>query len=225
MKPRRFVIGDIHGCARTFRRLLYEIIRLQKSDHVYLLGDTIDRGPESREVIDEIRYLKASGYEVQSIRGNHEDMLLKSCRDRTFFQIWMANGGRETLRSFDVEDSCEIPSEYLRFIDTFPYFLELGGFLLVHGGLNFSIAHPLMDLEAMLWNRDREVIKERIGDRRLISGHTPLDREEIRRSLTTDHIMLDNGCIYGGESGLGCLCALELNSMSLFFQENIELQR
>ncbi len=223
MNARRFVIGDIHGCVRTFRRLLHEIIRMRKDDSVYLLGDTIDRGPSSKEVIDEIRALRASGHEINSIRGNHEEMMLKSCRDRSIFQLWMANGGRETLMSFGVEDGCEIPSDYLSFIDTFPHFLELDEFILVHGGLNFSIAHPLMDLEAMLWSRDKEVLKDRVGGRRLVSGHTPLDREGIRRSLASDHIILDNGCIYHGQPGLGSLCALELDSMSLFFQENVDL--
>ena len=68
----------------------------------------------------------------------------------------------------------------------------------------------------------REVIKSRIGGRKVIGGHTPLDRQGIVQSLQADHIMLDNGCVYKGEPGLGSLCALELNSLSLLFQENID---
>jgi len=223
MKPRRFVIPDIHGCVRTFRHLLREIIRLQKADSIYLLGDTIDRGPASKEVIDEIRSLRIDGYNIHSIRGNHEVMLLKSCHDRTYFYLWMLNGGHATLKSFGVEDGCEIPPEYRQVIESFPFFIELEEFILVHGGLNFANADPLADTEAMLWSRDRKVIKDLIGGKRVIGGHTPVDREEIRKSLAKDHIMLDNGCVYKGEQGLGNLTALELNSMSLLFQENIDM--
>lgn len=223
MEPRRFVIPDIHGCARTFRRLLHEILRVRKDDIVYLLGDTIDRGPASRDVIDEIISLRNSGFAIHPLRGNHEEMLLKSCHDRNFFYMWMLNGGHATLKSFDVEDGCEIPREYRQFIESFPYFIELEDFILVHGGLNFTIPDPLMDREAMLWSRNREVSKELIGGRRLIGGHTPVDREHIRQSLASDHILLDNGCVYKGETGLGSLACLELNSMSLFFQENIDM--
>ncbi|HTP65299.1 MAG TPA: metallophosphoesterase [Geobacteraceae bacterium] len=222
MKPRSFVIADIHGCARTFRRLLHENILLRKEDAVFLLGDTIDRGPASREVIDEIRSLQDEGYTIRSVRGNHEEMLLRSCRDRNYFYLWMLNGGHETLRSFGVEDACEIPPQYRSLIESFPLFIELDGFILVHGGLNFAAADPLTDREAMLWSRDREVIKSRIGGRKVIGGHTPLDRQGIVQSLQADHIMLDNGCVYKGEPGLGSLCALELNSLSLLFQENID---
>jgi len=223
MKLRSFVIPDIHGCALTFRRLLEDVIRLEKNDSVYLLGDTIDRGPASKEVIDTIRHFQVDGYNFQSVRGNHEVMFLRSCRDRTYFYLWMLNGGHATLNSFGVEDGCEIPPEYRQFIESFPFFIELEEFILVHGGLNFTNADPLADTEAMLWSRDRKVIKELIGGKRVIGGHTPVDREEIRKSLSKDHIMLDNGCVYKGEPGLGSLTALELNSMSLLFQENIDM--
>ena len=222
MKPRRFVIPDIHGCALTFRCLLEDVIRIEQSDSIYLLGDTIDRGPRSREVLDTIRRLKASGYGVQSVRGNHEEMLLKSCRDRSFFYLWMQNGGHETLKSFGVEDGCEIPRLYRRLIESFPFFIKLEEFILVHGSLNFTIPDPLTDREAMLWSRNPHVIKGLIGGRKLVGGHTPMSWKEINRSLTTDHIMLDNGCVYKGERGMGRLTALELNSMTLHFHKNID---
>jgi len=223
MKSRRFVIPDIHGCALTFHRLLVDIIRIEKGDGIYLLGDTIDRGPRSKEVIDAIRQFQVDGYDLQALRGNHEEMLLKSCQDRSCFYLWMLNGGHATLKSFGVEDGCDIPWPYRQFMESFPYFIELEDFILVHGGLNFTVPDPLADRESMLWSRTREVVKGLIGGRRVIGGHTPLKREDIRKSLATDHIMLDNGCVYKGEPGMGSLTALELNSMSLFFQDNIDV--
>ena len=223
MSTRRFVIPDIHGCERTFRRLLETVIRPDTGDSLYLLGDIMDRGPRSKEVIDEICQLRVKGYVIHSVRGNHEDMFLKSCRDRTYFYLWMVNGGHTTLKSFGVEDACEIPRNYREIIESFPYFIELDDFILVHAGLNFRIPDPFADTEAMLWSRDREAAKSLIGGRRVISGHTPLSREEIARSLREDRIMLDNGCVYKGEAGLGSLAALELNSMTLYFQENIDM--
>lgn len=223
MKPRHFVIPDIHGCERTFSRLLERVIRLQRSDTVFLLGDTIDRGPRSREVLDKIRDLQATGYNIRSIRGNHEDMLINSCRDRSYFRMWMINGGHETLKSFGVEDPCEIPPVYRHFIESFPFYIEYGNFIMVHATLNFRMRNPLDDLEAMLWSRSREVISSLISGRRLVGGHTPVDMEEIKRSLTTDKIMLDNGCVYAGEPGLGSLVALELETMTLYDQRNIDM--
>jgi serine/threonine protein phosphatase 1 len=223
MTTRRFVIPDIHGCERTFRRLLEQVIRMDKSDRIFLLGDIIDRGPRSKETIDTIRRFREAGYDILSVRGNHEDMFLKSCRDRTYFHLWMLNGGHATLQSFGVEDACDIPLQYRQFIESFPYCIELKDYILVHAGLNFSVADPFMDTEAMLWSRETAVVKSRIGGRRLIGGHTPLSRENIRYSLSADRIMLDNGCVYKGEPGMGALAALELNAMQLYFQDNIDM--
>jgi len=223
MKPRHFVIPDIHGCGRTFSRLLERVIRLQRSDTVFLLGDTIDRGPRSMEVLDTIIGLQAKGYDIHSVRGNHEELLLNSCRDRSYFRMWMINGGHETLRSFKVEDACEIPLEYRKLMESFSFFIEYGNFVMVHAALNFRMPDPFADREAMLWSRSREAVSSLIGGRRVVGGHTPLDMDEVRRSLATDKIMLDNGCVYAGEPGLGNLLALELETMTLYSQKNIDL--
>ena len=193
------------------------------TDRLYLLGDTIDRGPRSKGVLDTIRRLQADGCSVTSVRGNHEEMLLKSCLDRNFFHLWMMNGGFDTLRSFGVEDACELPISYRNLLESFPCFIELDDFILVHAGLNFAIPDPLTDREAMLWNREHLVLREKIGGKRLIGGHTPQNRDKVRRSLAGDHILLDNGCVYKGEKGLGSLAALELPTMELYFQENIDM--
>jgi serine/threonine protein phosphatase 1 len=223
MKPRHFVIPDIHGCERTFSHLLERIIRLQRSDTVFLLGDTIDRGPRSKEVLDRILGLLGAGYDIRSVRGNHEEMLVNSCRDRSYFRMWMINGGHETLKSFGVEDPCEIPPVYRRLLEGFPHFLEYGEFVIVHANLNFRMPDPFEDREAMLWSRSREAIPPLIGGKRVIGGHTPVDMDEIKRSLTTGKIMLDNGCVYTGEPGLGSLLALELETMHIYSQRNIDM--
>ncbi|HEY6838882.1 MAG TPA: metallophosphoesterase family protein [Geobacteraceae bacterium] len=221
-KVRRFVIPDIHGCDRTFRHLVRHRLRIERDDSLYLLGDLIDRGPRSKGVIDEILSLREEGYSVHPVRGNHEDMLLNACRDRSVFRLWMLNGGDKTLASFDIEEACSFPLPYLRFFESLPPFILLDDFVLVHGGLDFTAEDPFDNVDAMLWSRSYEVDKGRIGGRRLVCGHTPQSLEAIRRSLASDRITLDNGCVYAHGDGLGHLTALELDSLTLHVQENID---
>ncbi len=219
---RRFVIGDVHGCARTLRRLVEEGIGLTRDDALYLLGDLIDRGPAVREVLDYLIGLSESGYTVASARGNHEEMLLTACRDRSNFYLWMLNGGHATLESFGVEDACEIPERYRRFLDGLPTHILLPDFALVHGGVDCRRPDPFADRETLLWSRTCFVDPARTGGRRVVSGHTPRPRREIEASVGNDWIVLDNGCVYRGHTGLGSLAALSLDTLQLHFQENCE---
>jgi serine/threonine protein phosphatase 1 len=76
--PRVFIIGDIHGCNKTFRKLVLEKISIRKTDKIYCLGDYIDRGPDSKGVIDFIIQLRKDGFNIHTLRGNHEQLLLES---------------------------------------------------------------------------------------------------------------------------------------------------
>ncbi len=222
MPARRFVIGDIHGCEKTFRALLDDVLRLQQTDELYLLGDLVDRGPRSKGVLDAILKLRRQGYAVKALHGNHEEMLLRAGESLSYLQLWMTNGGGTTLRSFNADGPDEIPHGYRNYLLTLPYYIMLEDFILVHACLNFDIPDPFTDTEAMLWSRSCEIRKEMIGNRKLICGHTPVSRHALLKSLKTSRIMLDNGCVYKGMSGLGSLAALELNSMSIHFQENMD---
>lgn len=220
--PRRFVIPDIHGCSRTLSRLLTDVIRLEKRDELYLLGDYIDRGPRSKEVLDIIMKLKEEGYAVRPLRGNHEEMLLGASGDWSLFRLWVMNGGNATLDSFGAKSSTDIPAPYRRFIEALPYVIVLDDYVLVHASLNFQNPDPLADTMTMLWSRSTDIRKDLIGGRKVIGGHTPQKLDAIRKTLTTDRIMLDNGCVYTERKGMGRLVALELNSMTLYLQENID---
>jgi serine/threonine protein phosphatase 1 len=148
-------------------------------------------------------------------------MFLDACHDLSALRLWMLNGGHATLSSFGVEDCCDIPLHYRQFCARLPYYRKLDDFVLVHAGINVAAADPFSDLEAMLWSRSMTMDRKRLGGRRLVCGHTPVGRDEIKSSMTGDLIDLDNGCVYR-QPGLGALAALELNSMSLVFQENID---
>ena len=75
MPKRSFAITDIHGCANTLDALLDQI-GLSQSDHLYLLGDYIDRGPRSKEVLDILLALQRKQYPMTVLRGNHEQLFL-----------------------------------------------------------------------------------------------------------------------------------------------------
>ena len=229
-KARVFAIPDIHGCCRTFRQLLFHKLELQKTDTLYLLGDYIDRGPDSKGVIDTILELQRDGYDVRPIMGNHEQMLIDSFEsgyDECFLN-WLENGGEETLQNYMTEDDeYSIPAAHLIFIKSLPVQLTTESHIFVHAGLNFTLDDPLAETsqEFMLWSRKNlDVETEKTGGRKVIAGHTTRNLDEIENSLVSDFIQLDNGCYLGDTScGRGSLLALELNSNLLYIQENIDL--
>jgi serine/threonine protein phosphatase 1 len=222
MNTRRFVIPDIHGCARTLAALLFDVLKLTVQDKVYFLGDYVDRGPRSKEVLDQIINLQQKGFTLHLLRGNHEEMLLRACGSIEYYRVWIMNGGKETLASFSIEDPCEVPSEYRTLCATLPCYMDLHDCILVHAGLNNAVPDPFSDVEYMLWSRAGAPSQQNLGQKRIISGHTPVSRERIKQSIMTNHILLDNGCVYKNEPLLGTLAALELDTLSLYFQHNID---
>jgi serine/threonine protein phosphatase 1 len=222
MTPRTFVIGDIHGCSATLRQLVDGTLRASVNDRIYLLGDYIDRGPDSKGVLDYIFELRARGMVVEGVRGNHEEMCLHSNDDYYYLSLWSANGGLNTLESFQADGLVDIPHLYREFLASLPLYIILADFIIVHAGLNFDHQCPFEDTSAMLWTRSPVVDRQRIGGRRLICGHTPVSRDRIEASLDSGKIMLDNGCVFEERPEMGCLAALELESMVVQYQENID---
>lgn len=219
---RRFAISDIHGCAKTFKALLNRI-SFSKEDVLYLLGDYIDRGPDSRGVIDHIWALQKEGYQVHCLRGNHEQMLLD---DLDKEGVWY-KGNRATLDSFQVKANQEIPKLYIEWMESLAFYFEVEDYILVHAGLNFSSKFPLKDPIEMMWIRHwyEDIDKEWLGNRIIVHGHTPTRQLEIKRSIgeleEIPALDIDAGCVF--ESfGLGHLCALNLETKALIFQANVE---
>jgi len=149
----RYAITDIHGCAKTFKKMLAELNFSQK-DKLYLLGDYIDRGPDSKGVLDHILDLQSSGYQVHCLKGNHEEKILLSRHDINQSRNWLTWGGKETLESFGVDKINDIDNKYLEWMEALPNIIELPDYVLVHAGLNFLIPDPLVDQYAMRWIRN-----------------------------------------------------------------------
>ncbi len=219
---RVFAIGDIHGCYKTLKTLLFDEIKITKDDELIFLGDLIDRGLKSKKVLKLILRLQKNGFNVSCLMGNHEIMLLKSIKSEVDFKHWIKYGGKETLESFKVSHPKYIKDKYLDFVSGFKNYIEFKDFILVHGGLNFEIDNPLLDLDSMAWIRNNKVDSSKINNRRIIVGHTPSTLKDIKKSLKTDRLLLDGGCVYKNKEDLGYLVALELNEMSLFYYKNID---
>jgi len=224
MSKRSFAIGDIHGCARTLRQLL-KVLGLAKTDTLYLLGDYIDRGPDSRGVIETILRMQEEGFDLRPIYGNHEEMLLLAIRSSGVFELieWLEQGGAATLKSYGVSQPQDIPRAHLDFLESLPLFRMTDGFVFVHAGLDFTIDDPFSAAgrTAMLWDRSGKVVPAKIGGRKVVSGHCTQTLDEIRKGLKNNHLRIDNGCVYPGLPGKGNLVALHLETGALIVQENI----
>jgi serine/threonine protein phosphatase 1 len=223
---RLFAISDIHGCSKTFIALIENVIKLKRSDELYLLGDYIDRGNDSKGVLDYILFLISQKFDVTVIRGNHEEMLLRSLSDPDYSQTWIQNGGDKTLASFYVTSPLSVPLEYLTFIKSMIFFKLLDQYALVHAGFDFQKDQPFEDKESMLWLRGFEVDPVKSGGRTVIHGHTPVSVERIKdniKNIDKDKtINIDNGCVYKSNHSFGNLCALELKTLNVYFQPNLD---
>ena len=219
---RTFIIGDIHGCAKTFRKLIEEEIKLRKEDVLYLLGDYIDRGPDSKGVIDCILELQGSGMQVHTLRGNHEQLLIESVNSPGVERMWLQNGGDKTLKSFGVESVKNIPAKYGQFLLNTRFYFETDDFLLVHAGLNCEAEDPLQDKMSMMWSRNFRDEKNYLRGKILIHGHTPIPRDLLLAQKFESPLNLDGGCVYRGFNGKGSLFALDFYARNFVEVKNID---
>ncbi len=218
----RYAIGDIHGGSKTFLALL-DSLSLKHTDRLYLLGDYIDRGNDSKGVLDIILQLMDSGYGVRPIRGNHDDMLLRSFTGQHdgFSEFWPRLWGHETLKSFAVESVSNLKTRYIKLLDALPYCWEDGNFFFVHAGLDMTMDDPLTQTTPaqMLWGEAAFINDRPCADKIIVSGHKIRSVGQIEQSLTSHHIQIDNGAFYQDErSDVGNLVALNLDTMKLTFQ-------
>ena len=217
---RRLVIPDIHGCINSLKGIL-DKINLQKSDQLFFLGDFIDRGPSSSGVLNLILELQKDSYAIFPLRGNHEQMLLDTARynPEELANLAKANNVADLL------DGNQVKANYFGFLDSLPFYYELDDFFLVHAGFNFDAQNPFEDYYAMLWIRGFVPNNQWLKDKPVIHGHDPATMEEIQDSINNRKLKmpLDNGCVhYGLRHGMGNLLCLNLDTLELFIQKNVD---
>ncbi len=197
-----YAIGDVHGMYDELLELL-RTLPLNDGDELIFLGDYVDRGPSSKNVVDFLDTLKGK-YEVTLLKGNHEDMLL-NCIDKGECGVWHFNGAYATIRSFG---GIEKIKDYLNFLKSLKTFHIKRNFLFVHAGVK-----PGVDLKSqkewdMLWIRDEFIFsKNPLPGYIVVFGHTPFEKPIIM----DDKIGIDTGCVYGGK-----LTAIRLDDMKIF---------
>ncbi len=169
MNHRRIVIGDVHGHYEGLMTLL-QAIAPQSDDQVYFLGDLIDRGPQSSQVVN---FVKDNHYHC--LLGNHEQMLLniftsKGISNQTM-QTWLCNGGRATVASYK---KATIPEDHLEWFLSLPTYLDLGDIWLTHAGVDPSIPLAEQTADQLCWVRNafHSMKKPYFPDKLIIVGHT-----------------------------------------------------
>lgn len=183
-------IGDIHGLAQTLERLL---ARLPKAGTLVFLGDYIDRGPASKDVISRLLALEGER-ECVFLRGNHEAMALAAITGNLEAQIsWQYNGGLRTLDSYE----SDIPEDHLEFLQrTRPYFVTKD-YIFVHGGLQPGKGPEEIEESRLWWMREPFLSSTYQWDRLVIHGHTPTGTG--RPEICDNRINIDTGAVYGGK--------------------------
>lgn len=203
-------IGDIHGCAESLDALLARL-RPTEDDHLVFIGDYIDRGPDSKGVIDRLLELKEE-QECTFLRGNHEVFFLGYLNgDTEDHEIWLLNGGQQTLKSYlNEENNIEIPDSHVEFVRETKLYLETPHFFFVHAGLKpeQTVAQNLQSPseKTFLWDRNHFSARFLAWEKPVICGHTPHPEPINHPQL----ISIDTGCVYHMYPGMGRLCAVRL---------------
>ena len=217
---RQLVIPDIHGCAKTFKALV-EKVDLTRKDRLFLLGDYINRGPDSAGVVDFILALLGRGYDLWPLRGNHEEMLLSSDASARV-------GKKRRIPSLHqyhglVDKDRKILPQYRAFFQYLPYYFELPDYYLVHAGFDFKKENPWEAYGQMPWIRPFDATFEQTRGKKIIVGHQPVLRPIVNKSIAENNavIFLDNGCAMKSQPLMGQLLCFDIGTQELVAQNNI----
>jgi serine/threonine protein phosphatase 1 len=200
---RSFIIGDIHGCLGMLKSLIGKIDWHPDRDSLIFLGDYIDRGEDSKGVIDLLIELQSHSSNVHLLMGNHEDLFLKYLQgeDEVSFLL---NGGDSTLSSYRINGSIRIPIDHVSFLRSLKIMIEIDDYYIVHAGFKPGIAIREQSQEDCLWIREPFIYSEYDFGKKIIFGHTPF----YSPLMMDNKIGLDTGAVYGN-----MLTCLEIPSM------------
>ena len=211
---RIFAIGDIHGCYDKMINIMETIPFQAERDRLVFLGDYVDRGDHSRQVVDYLVELKKKAPQTIFLLGNHEQMLLDFL-DGEDMRPYLMNGGQKTLESYKVhKDSLShrdpktfFPADHLNFFYSLSDTFEAEDFFFVHAGLRSGIPIKEQDRTDLLWIREEFYFSNFDFGKTVVFGHTPFPEPFVYNK----RIGIDTGAVYGNK-----LTALELPAMKFY---------
>ena len=197
---RTIAIGDIHGCSQALRTLL-DAISPTVDDTVVTLGDYVDRGPDSRGVVDQLLELQHR-CRLVPLLGNHEIMLLSSLNGELDSDIWQRYGGAETLASYG-DLSSEIDPRHREFLANCRHFYETDTHIFMHANYVAELELNEQPEHILFWTHVSSVLPPRHRSGKIaVVGHTPQVEGTI---LDLGHLICIDTCCFAG----GWLTALD----------------
>jgi serine/threonine protein phosphatase 1 len=176
---RTLAIGDIHGCSAALETLV-DALQVTADDVVVMLGDAIDRGPDSRDVVEQLLTLREACRFVP-ILGNHEQMLLDAVDGEIPLQDWLRYGGEETLDSYGKGASLSVlPDEHIEFLRSWGDYHETSSHFFAHG--NYLVDTPLQEQpwDWLRWESLRNLLPGmHCSGKTAVLGHTSNKQGEI----------------------------------------------
>jgi len=191
MINRLIAVGDIHGCFEAFHTLIVDKIQITKEDRIILLGDYIDRGSQSKEVIDYIIGLLKSGFDIKLLLGNHERMLLDAYSNDEDLPKWILNGGDATINSFGIKSLKDLNERYLNFFVSLLSYHLTDDYLFVHAGFNDDINNPFEDRLSMIWNCRENYTNPSLRNKTIIHGHCPITTNSCQERVHNRQKVID----------------------------------
>lgn len=173
---RNLVVGDIHGYATALDALL-AAVDPKPADSLIFLGDYVDRGPDSKGVLDRVIELEKKR-RVVCLRGNHEQMMMDSRAAPGLLPTWLANGGGQTLASYRTRPDREgelldVPKAHWNFLDhACVDWFEAGEFFFVHAGVIPSLSLQQQPPEVLRWQKLSPRAQPHISGKTMVCGHT-----------------------------------------------------
>lgn len=214
---RVYAVGDVHGRADLLDRLLAELAEDARARPVarvvvVFLGDYVDRGPESRQVVERLLAGPGEGLagaEWVCLKGNHEEYMLRFLTETSVGPAWCLNGGLATVRSYagplaegaeadmpglQLALSRALPPAHLRFLSRLPLIHQEGDYAFVHAGIRPGVALSDQDPADLLWIRDDFLFEASAFEKVVVHGHTPTPIPEVR----PNRIGIDTGAYKSG---------------------------
>ena len=221
-------IGDIHGQLDALNLLLDQLLKVAEQSRaerkvLVFLGDYVDRGLKSRQVIDRL-LLGFDGFETHFLRGNHDETVLQFLNDPNVGDAWRNYGGLETLASYGVPRAAfsdwpqaqailkqNLPSAHMRFFENLENYFVCGSYLFVHAGIRPGIPIDMQAQHDLMWIRDDFLNSNVDHGYRVVHGHTPKERPDVR----PNRIGIDTGAYM-----TGALTAVVLDGVSVLLLDS-----